>query len=240
MTIKSQMGRGYKARATRTHFARLPTEIPIPHERRNPVPEIEAEGVRWYVCTTVPQQERRAADSLRREAERFKAWGLPPLVPYVPCETFWQARKRGPTNLPRREIQRPLARSYCFVSARGGLKAGHLNVMSERNVERQNRHGLIAVLGGRDGIPLDLPEADLREISRWAKTEIEAAKTHVIGEGPTFDLGEAVNVTEGAFFGYRGEVYGIDDANGRLLIELQIFGRATPIELDFGHVAKAA
>jgi transcription antitermination factor NusG len=238
--LKSQMGRGYRARATRTHFARLPTEVPIPHERRNPVPEIGANGMRWYVCTTVPQQERRAADSLRREAERLAGWGLPPLVPYVPCETLWQARKRGPTNLPRREIQRPVARSYCFVGALGGLRAAHLNIMSERNVERQNRHGLIAVLGSRDGIPLCLPSEDLKFLTKSAKDEVDAIARNEIPDAPDFDVGDTVNVTDGSFAAQGGHVVGIDMQQRRALIELEIFGRAVPIELNFENVAKAA
>ena len=238
--MKTQMGRGYRARATRTHFARLPTEVPIPLERRNQVPDVGAVDLRWYVCTTAPQQERRAADSLRREKDRLADWGLPPFVPYVPCETFWQARKRGALNLPRREIQRPLARSYCFIAVSGGLKAAHLNIMSERNVERQNRHGLIAVLGSRDGIPLSLPVGDLKFLTRRAKEEIEAGKTHEVEESPDFDIGDSIGVTDGAFAGHGGQVRGIDVQNRRLLLELDIFGRAVPIELDFGHVAKAA
>lgn len=237
--MKSQMGRGYRARATRVHFARLPTEVPIPHERRNPVPEVDAANLCWYVCTTAPQAERRAADSLRRETERLAKWDLPPIVPYVPCESLWRARRAGQVSGPRKEVQRPVARSYAFLGVSGGLRAGHLGVMSERNVEGANRHGLIAVLGSRDGIPLSLPDRDLKFLAKLAREEVEAARTDVVEE-PDFGVGDRRPLTDGPLASHIGTILGLDTQRRRVLMEFEIFGRATPIELDFGQVAKAA
>jgi transcriptional antiterminator NusG len=239
--MQTAMGRRFRARATKQHNVILPTEIPIPADKRNVVPNIEAAGLRWYVCTTAPQQERRAAASLRREAERLASWGLPPLIAYVPCDTVWKRRTRGSLTLPRLEVQTPRLRSYVFVAARGGLSEAHLGVMSERDAERQNKHGLIAILGSRNekGIPLTLPAADRAFLNRMAEDELAAAQVRRMGEAPAA-VGETVRVTEGPFATFSGPISGVDIGQSRLVVELDILGRATPIELDFGQVARAA
>ena len=237
--FQTPMGRRFRARATKQHFAILPTEVPIPADKRNVVPNVEAADLRWYVCTTAPQQERRAAASLRREAERLASWGLPPLIAYVPCDTVWKRRTRGSLTLPRLEVQTPRLRSYVFVAARGGLQPQHLGVMSERDAERQNKHGLIAVLGSREGLPISLPASDKGFLARMAEDELAASQVRRVGE-IRLEVGDTIQVKEGPFATYSGTVTGVDTEHERLQVELTIFGRATPIELDFGYVARAA
>ena len=237
--FQTPMGRRFRARATKQHFAILPTEVPIPADKRNVVPNVEAADLRWYVCTTAPQQERRAAASLRREAERLTSWRLPPLIAYVPCDTVWKRRTRGSLTLPRLEVQTPRLRSYVFVAARGGLQPQHLGVMSERDAERQNKHGLIAVLGSREGLPISLPASDKGFLARMAEDELAASQVRRVGE-IRHEVGDMVHVKDGPFASYSGTVTGVDTEHERLQVELTIFGRATPIELDFGYVARAA
>jgi transcriptional antiterminator NusG len=238
------LGRRFRARATATHFAILPTEIPIPADERNPVPEINASGMRWYVCMTAPQRERGAAESLRREHDRLEAWGLSPFVPYVPCSTHWRERTRGGQKLPRLEVQTPRIRGYLFVGVKlgglnGGLTAEHRSIMAERDIERRNRHGLTAVLGTRTGDPISLTGGDVSFLGRLAQEERMAADVRVVGQRD-FEIGDTVSVSDGPFLGHSGPVTGIDDETGLLLAEVDILGRAVPLELDFKSVERAA
>lgn len=238
------LGRRFRARATATHFAILPTEIPIPADERNPVPEIRAPGMRWYVCMTAPQAERRAAESLRRERDRLEAWGLSPFVPYVPCSTHWRERTRGGQKLPRLEVQTPRIRGYLFLGVKlggldGGLQAEHRSIMAERDVERRNRHGLTAILGTRTGNPIPLGTVDVDFLAKRAEEELLAADVRVVGKRD-FEIGDTVSVLDGPFLSFSGPVTGIDDETGRLLAEIDIMGRAVPLELDFKSVERAA
>ncbi|MDR7040575.1 transcriptional antiterminator NusG [Methylobacterium sp. BE186] len=258
-----QQGR-FRARATPQHDAVLPTEIPIPSDERNVVPDVGEVGLRWYVCTTVPQGERRAAVSLRREKDALQARGLAPLMAYVPCATSWRERRRGEVRLPRQEIQTPLLRSYLFVGAVGGLRPEHLDLMAERDLEPRNRHGLIAILGRTmteeaKTCALHLGPRDAAVLSAWADQERKDAeatsyRAHLAqkaeearlaaeqaGETPsTYGPGSLVRVTTGPFASFQGIVVGADEAQRRMLAEISIFGRSTPIELDFAAVQLAA
>lgn len=228
----SRNGRHFDAKATPQHngtFKLPPEDRPIPKDQRNVVPCICCPKVQeWYVLTTVPQGERRAAESLKREG----------YTTYVPCETFW--RKGGPGKGDR-EMQRPIFRGYVFVSLEPWQS---WYAIREKNAWGQNKHGLIAVLSV-DGRPYRLtmsagggPLHDLMNIAAREAAGLEDSgvlSRCLSGEVP-FNVGDRVEINEGAFATYGGEVTEVDASKMRMTVEVSIFGRATPVALDFGQV----
>jgi len=88
---------------------------------------------------------------------------------------------------------------------------------------------------GPQGRPMPLRDAEVNAILNRVE-EGEAAPRSLI----TYEIGELVNVTDGPFEGFSGMVEDVDDDNQRLKVTVSIFGRATPVELEFTQVSKEA
>jgi transcriptional antiterminator NusG len=86
---------------------------------------------------------------------------------------------------------------------------------------------------GPQGKPMPMRDAEVNQILNRVE-EGEAAPRNLI----RFDIGEKVKVTDGPFEGFDGMVEDVDEAHNRLKVSVSIFGRATPVELEFTQVSK--
>ena len=86
---------------------------------------------------------------------------------------------------------------------------------------------------GPQGKPMPMRDSEVNTILNRVEEGIEAPRTLI-----RFDIGEKVKVTDGPFEGFDGMVEGVDEQNSRLKVTVSIFGRATPVELEFTQVSK--
>ena len=86
---------------------------------------------------------------------------------------------------------------------------------------------------GTTGIPAIVPEKEINKIMGRIKEGTLAPKTQI-----TFDIGEQVKVCEGPFASFSGLVEEVDEEKSRLKVSVSIFGRPTPIDLEYNQVEK--
>ena len=87
---------------------------------------------------------------------------------------------------------------------------------------------------GTTGNPIPVPEKEIDKIMGRIKEGSLAPKTAI-----TFDIGEQVKVCEGPFASFSGLVEEVDEERSRLKVSVSIFGRPTPIDLEYNQVEKS-
>jgi transcriptional antiterminator NusG len=86
---------------------------------------------------------------------------------------------------------------------------------------------------GAENKPMPISEDEAMRILHQVKEGVERPKPSI-----TFEVGEQVKVADGPFASFQGHVEEVDEERSRLKVAVSIFGRPTPVELEFGQVEK--
>lgn len=176
-------------------------------------------AMRWYSVSVLSNYEKRVAESIRTQVEQEELMDQIEQV-LVPTEDVIEVRKGKKVQTERRFMP-----GYVLVRMEMTDKAYHL-------VNNTNR--VTGFLGPR-GKPVPLRDAEVNRILNQVEEGVERPRPLI-----SFDIGEEVKVTDGPFEGFMGSVENVDDENARLTVTVSIFGRATPVELEYAQVAKQA
>jgi transcription termination/antitermination protein NusG len=174
---------------------------------------------RWYIVHAFSNFENKVAQSLREQAQQR---GLAHLFDeiLVPSEEVAEVRKGR-----RIMVDRKLYPGYVLVNVDLTDEAYHLI---------KNTPKVTGFLGADKSKPVPISQAEADRIKGQVVEAGEAAKRPMI----LFEIGEQVKVADGPFASFNGTVEEIDEAKQRLKVAVSIFGRATPVELEFTQVEK--
>ncbi len=191
-----------------------------PAEPRGPVelnlPDPEEIDLQWYILKVQSNRERSISDALKRKIaiEGLENYFGEILVPTEKVTEFKGGKKKI--------VERKLWPGYIVVQ---------MHVNDETWFAIRETSG-IGDFTGSAGKPSPMPAA---EIALILQNEVE-----VTTDSPKLDIkftpGEKVKVKEGNFENFEGEVSAIDEAHGRVTVMLSIFGRPTPVELEYWQV----
>jgi transcription termination/antitermination protein NusG len=173
---------------------------------------------RWYVVHVYSGFEKKIAQQLKEQAAQ-KGLGEQIEEVLVPAEEVVETRRGQKVNAERKFFP-----GYVLVKMEMTDDTWHF-VKSTPKVT--------GFLGGKLK-PTPISDAEAERIMRQTREGVERPRRSVV-----FEVGEQVRVADGPFTSFNGTVEEVDEEKGRVKVSVSIFGRATPVELEYGQVEKA-
>ena len=172
---------------------------------------------RWYSVSVLSNFEKKIAERIRTSVAEA---GLEEQIEevLVPTEEVIEVRRGKKVTAERRFMP-----GYVLVRME----------MSDRGYHLINSMNRVTGFLGPQGRPMPMRDAEVNAILNRVQEGEEAPRTLI-----SFEIGERVKVNDGPFEGFDALVEGVDEQNQRLKVTVSIFGRETPVELEYTQVTK--
>jgi len=174
-------------------------------------------AARWYIVQAYSNFEKKVAEAIEKEAAQK---GLSHFFEkiLVPTEKIVEVRRGRKIDSERKFFP-----GYVLVRAQLTDAVFHLI----KNTPR------VTGFLGSDSKPLPISDAEAEQILTHVQEGVDKPKA-----ARSFEIGEQVRVADGPFASFNGIVQDVEEERSRLKVEVSIFGRATPVELEFSQVEK--
>jgi transcription termination/antitermination protein NusG len=178
----------------------------------------------WFVIHTLSGQEQKVKESIER---RLKAEEMEECIKevLVPMEKVAEVR-----NGKKTVTSRKLYPGYVFID---------IELLDENQKLREkpwyfirDTPGIIGFVGGERPTPTPSEDIELIKSQIAASEDTERPKV-------SFEVGETVKINDGPFLNFSGVIEEIDPDKGKLKVTVNVFGRNTPVELEYWKVEKA-
>ena len=173
--------------------------------------------MRWYVIQAYSGFEAKVKAYMEERVERY---GMQ--------DRFGQILVPSEEVVEMRRGQKVAAERKFFP----GYILAHMEMNDESWHLVSNTPKVTGFLGS-DNKPMPITDKEAEQILGQIQEGVERPKPSV-----SFEVGEQVRVSDGPFASFNGTVQEVDEERSRLKVEVSIFGRATPVELEFGQVEK--
>jgi transcriptional antiterminator NusG len=179
----------------------------------------KSEGMKWYVVHTYSGYEHKAKAALE---ERVRSLNMGHKIGkvLVPVERVQELGKGG----QRKIASRKFFPGYIFVNM----------ILDDETWHVIKNTPKITGFVGHSTNPPEVPESEVTGIENQMQEGALRPKPKVL-----FEVGEAVKVIDGPFQDFNGTVEEVKPEKGKVRVLISIFGRATPVELDFVQVEKS-
>ena len=175
-------------------------------------------SMRWYVVHVFSGMEKKVQSSLQERIERAGSQSSFGRI-LVPTEEVIESR-----GGQRAVTERRIFPGYVLVEMEFSDEAWHL-------VKSTNR--VTGFLGGTGSRPTPIPEKEVLRLFSQIEEGGEKPRPKIL-----FEVGEALRIKEGPFADFNGSVEEVNYERNKVRVNVMIFGRATPVELDFSQVEK--
>jgi len=172
---------------------------------------------RWYIVHAYSNFERKVAESIEEKAKAKGLWHLFERI-LVPTEKVVEVRRGRKVDAERKFFP-----GYVLVRADLTDEAYHLIKTTPK----------VTGFLGSDSKPIPIPDSEAERILVQVQEGVERPKPSI-----SFEIGEQVRVSDGPFASFNGTVQEVDEERSRVKVEVSIFGRATPVELEYAQVEK--
>ena len=174
-------------------------------------------AMRWYVLHVYSGFENKVAEAV---VEKARQLGLEDRVDQilVPMEEIVEVRRGQKVNAERKFFP-----GYVLAKLDMNDEVWHLVKDTPK----------VTGFLGAGNKPSPISEKEANQLLKQIQEGVERPRRSIL-----FDIGEEVKVAEGPFASFNGVVEDIDEEKGKIKVSVSIFGRATPVELDFSQVEK--
>ncbi|MEX0405253.1 transcription termination/antitermination protein NusG [Aquibium sp. LZ166] len=171
---------------------------------------------RWYIVHAYSNFEKKVAEDIENKARQK---GLSDQIEQivVPTERVVEVRRGRKVDAERKFFPG-------YVLVRATLTDAVFSLI-------KNTPKVTGFLG--DARPVPITDAEADRILHQVQEGVERPKPSI-----SFEIGEQVRVSDGPFASFNGYVQEVDEERSRLKVEVSIFGRAVPVDLEFGQVEK--
>ena len=175
-------------------------------------------GLRWYVLKVQTNREKSIREALQRRIGRD---GFENMFGQILIAVEKVMETKGGK---KRIVERKLYPGYLFVQM----------VLNDETWYLVRDIGGVGDFTGSNGVPTPMEEDEIGRLIRQEMAVNEPAKIKIM-----LDKGDVVKIKEGTFENFEGAVDAIDQDSGKVSVLIEIFGRSTPVELEYWQVEKS-